>query len=95
LSTAEVQVALPTHLKLDRSLRLIADVKLNHRALHGVERAGGQAKPIGTPVEALGNGDGAGLFDRYMEEMHAKCKWLLARLISDDMCDKINLERPE
>lgn len=97
LSTSDVQVVLPERVGVntDVSWSLVAEVRLNHRVIHGVERAGGRGKPIATVEEALANGDGNGLVDHYMEEMHTRNNWLLARLINDEMCDAINLPRPE
>jgi hypothetical protein len=61
-----VQVVLPDRVGADPSLGLIAEVKLNQRAIHGVERAGARAKPIETAEEMLGDGNAKGLLDHYM-----------------------------
>ena len=95
LNVAEVQVIPPENVGLELDQGLVADIRLNHRTFHGVERAGGRAKPIKTVEEVLGTGSGTGLIDTYMNEMHEKDKWLLARLINDDMCGMIGLELPE
>lgn len=95
LNVAEVQVIPSENVGLDPDLGLVADIRLNHQTSHGVERAGGRAKPIKTVDEGLGTGGGTGLIDTYMNEMHEMDKWLLARLINDDMCAKIGLESPE
>ena len=95
LNVAEVQVLPSENVGLDPDLGLVADIRLSHRTFHGVERAGGRAKPIKTVEEVLGTGSGTGLIDTYMDEMHQKDKWLLANLLNDDMCVKIGLESPE
>ena len=74
---------------------LAADVKLNHRVYHGVERAGGRPEAAKTREEIFGATDHIGLIDAYMEEMHRENKRILAQLINDRMCDQIGLERPE
>jgi uncharacterized protein (TIGR04255 family) len=98
LSTADVQAVLPERVGLDDDPRLgvVVEVRLSHRIIHGVERAGADAKPIGAEDELLGGpAVEHGLLDRYMNEMHERNNWLLARLIHNDMCDKISLPRPE
>jgi uncharacterized protein (TIGR04255 family) len=97
LSTSDVQVVLPERVGVDADAgwSLVAEVRLNHRVIHGLERAGGQGKPVGTVEEVLGNADVDGLVDHYMAEMHTRNNWLLARLINDEMCDAIKLPRPE
>ncbi len=95
LNVAEVQLIPSKNVGLDPDLGLVADIRLNHQTSHGVERAGGRAKPIKTVEEGLGTGGGTGLIDTYMNEMHEKDKWLLANLLNDDMCGKIRLESPE
>ena len=97
LNVAEVQLIPSADAGLDPNLGLglVAEIKLNHRTSHGVERAGGRAKVIKTVEEVLGTGDGTGLIDTYMDEMHEKNKRLLRGLINDDMCEKIRLEPPE
>ena len=95
LNLAEVQVIPPENVGLDQEPWLLVEVRLNHRAFHGWDRAGGRPNPIQTVEEILGADDAVGLIDAYMEELHNKDKWLLARLINDEMCDRINLEKPE
>jgi uncharacterized protein (TIGR04255 family) len=98
LSTADVQAVLPERLGVDADAGwgVVVEVRLGHRAIHGVERAGSQGTPITTEEEMLGAGeDGEGLLDRYMNEMHARNNWLMARLINDEMCERIALPRPE
>ena len=47
----------------------------------------GESAIVGTGVD--------GALDAYMNEMHDAGKLLLARLINDDMCEKIGVDRPE
>ena len=95
LNVADVQVVPPESAGLDPEPWLLAEMKMNHRTFHGVERAGGQATPIKTAEEVLGAAGATGLIDAYMNEMHGKDKGLLARLINDDMCAMIRLDGPE
>lgn len=94
LTVSDVQVIPPGRAELDTGPWLLADVKFNHRAFHGVERAGGQGTGIKSVEEVLGAEGATGLIDSYMNEMHDRDKQLLARLINDEMCDRIKLDRP-
>jgi len=95
LNIVEVQILPSENVGLDASLGLVAEIRLKHRTMHGVESPGGRYKQIKQADEAFGTDDGTGLLDGYMHEMHDKDKWLLARLINDEMCSKIGLDRPE
>lgn len=95
LNVLESNIILPEQAGLEMEDGLVAEIKLNHRAFNGVERTGGQPSPIENVEEILNSGDDTGLLDAYMNDMHNKNKWLLARLINDEMCDKIGLNRPE
>lgn len=97
LSTSDVNVVLPQRVgaEADAGWGLVAEVNLNHRVIHGVEHAGGTAKPVGTTNEVLGAEDGRGLLDHYLERMHDRNNWLMTRLINDEMCAKIELPSPE
>ena len=95
LNVAEVQMLPPENVRLAADLGLVADLTLNHRAWHGIERAGGAGRPLKTVEEVLGAEGDTGMLDAYMNEMHDKDKWLLAWLINDEMCEMIGLERPE
>lgn len=92
LSVAEVQLVPPENAGLEPDSGLVAEVRVRHRAIPGVERAGGPGRAIDDAEQLLG--DGAGLVDHYMDEMHDKNKWILSRVINDDMCDAVGLPRP-
>jgi uncharacterized protein (TIGR04255 family) len=94
LNVVEVQLVPSENVGLEPNVGLVAEVKLSHKTSHGVERAGGRATSMKTVENVLGAGD-PGLLDAYMKEMHEKVRWLLARLIDDEMCDKVELDRPE
>ena len=72
-----------------------ADVKLSHRAVHGVERTGGRPVEARTVSDIFGSEDAAGLLDIYMAEMHDRNKLILSQTINDEMCDRIGLGRPQ
>lgn len=93
LTLAEVQLLPPENVGLKDERGVVADLKLTHRAILGVDRAGGKAKPVNDPKEVLGT-DEDGLLDAYMTKMHDADKWLLARLITDELCDEIGIDRP-
>ena len=94
LHTIQVQVVPPGRVGLSSGDGLGIDLRLNHRVYHGVERAGQQPRLIKRVEEVFGPSDAGGLIDAYINEMHDKNKALLARLINDEMCDRIGLERP-
>ena len=73
----------------------VADIRIIHRAVPGVERSGAKVTPINTFDEVLGGDGDNGALDTYMNNMHDKNKWLLANLINDQLCDMINLDHPE
>ena len=73
----------------------VADVKLNHMAVHGIERTGGRPVEARTVNDIFGSGDGSGLLDIYMRGMHDRNKLILSQTINDEMCDRIGLSRPE
>lgn len=79
----------------DSGNALAADVKLKHRVIHGVVRAGGPPEETNAVEAIFGTEGGAGLIDTCMCEMHDENKLILAQLINDEMCDRIKLERPE
>lgn len=74
---------------------LMAEIKISHRVTPGTEKAGGPAVPLKSIGEILGEQDGeSSLLDDYMNQMHDRNKSLLAGLINDQMCEKINLKKP-
>ena len=95
LNVAEVQLG-PLR-DTDRGVgnELAADIKLNHRAFHGVERAGGRPREAKSMEDIFGTEQHTGLIDTYMDEMHRKNKQILAQFLNDRMCDRIELERLE
>lgn len=95
LNVIEVQTVPSESVGLTPDQGLVVEVRLNHRATPGQDRAGARGTPLTTVQEVLGEGDSTGLLDDYINEMHERDKWLLSRLINDEMCDKIGLERPK
>ena len=79
----------------DSGNALAADLKLKHRIIHGVVRAGSPPEETNAVEAVFGTEGGPGLIDTYMGEMHDENKLILAQSINDEMCDRINLEQPE
>lgn len=79
----------------DSGSELAADIKLKHRVLHGVARAGGTPEETDSVKAIFGTDGDAGLIDAYMCGMHDRNKLILAGLINEEMCRRIELELPE
>ena len=79
----------------DSGSELAADIKLKHRVLHGVARAGGAAEETNSVKAIFGTGEDAGLLDAYMCGMHDRNKLILVQSINEEMCRRIKLELPK
>ena len=94
LNVAEVQLTTLDPNESSADLQLVADLKLTHNIHHGIaSRSNNQIQPLGKEVLLNADHD-SNLLDFYMNTMHDKNKWLLARLVNDEVCDAIGLERP-
>ena len=93
LNVVEAQMTSIEDTVRDSGHALAADIKLKHRVSHGVMRAEGSPEETNSAEVVFGTEGDTGLIDTYMCEMHDKNKLILAQLINDEMCDRINLER--
>lgn len=80
LNVAEVQATAGDASHPDLEFGFLFDVKLTHRIT------------IAANDQELGN---LKRIDAFMEEMHDQDKWVLARILNDEMCDLIELPKPE
>ena len=79
----------------DSGGELAADIKLKHRVLHGVARAGGTPEETDSVKAIFGTDGDAGLLDDYMCGMHDRNKLILVQSINEERCRRIKLEPPE